>query len=187
MPHSFTNLLYHIVFSTKYRETITNGIKERLHRYINGIVSDKRGQPLAIGGVADHVHLFVCCPQTVAVPDLVKSVKGGSSWWVNQQLISQSHFGWQKGYSAFSVSQSLSQRLVTYIEKQEAHHREQTFEDELVLLLTKNNIEFDRDQMFEIRDSRKSHEPERDSTTIPRPAGRTMLDHHFNGGNENEV
>jgi hypothetical protein len=53
------------------------------------------------------------------------------------------HFAWQAGYRAFSVSESQIAKVVDYIAKQEEHHRKTTFQDELILLLKKHNIEFD--------------------------------------------
>jgi putative transposase len=61
----------------------------------------------------------------------------------------QSKFGWQKGYSAFSVSQSNVDRVIHYIDTQEEHHRNVTFHDEYVRFLKENGIAYDDRYLFE--------------------------------------
>ena len=54
MPSTYTNLLYHIIFSTKDRRPlITPKLRIELHPYIGGIILDAGGVPLEIGGVAE--------------------------------------------------------------------------------------------------------------------------------------
>jgi putative transposase len=80
MANTYTNLLYHIVFSTKSREPlIRNDIKGELYKYIGGLVRDKKGTLLEIGGMADHVHLVVKLRPDSSVSDVVKYVKANSS------------------------------------------------------------------------------------------------------------
>jgi hypothetical protein len=52
-------------------------------------------------------------------------------------------FNWQTGYGAFSVSESQASRVLNYIRDQKLHHQEQSFEDELVILLTKHSVYYD--------------------------------------------
>jgi REP-associated tyrosine transposase len=47
------------------------------------------------------------------------------------------------GYGAFSVSQSNVAAVVSYIEKQEEHHRTVTFEEEFRLFLKRYRVAFD--------------------------------------------
>jgi len=59
MPSTHTSLHYHLVFSTKNRETWFSGeFLPRLHAYLGGIIRNMDGHPHAVGGVADHVHTF---------------------------------------------------------------------------------------------------------------------------------
>jgi mono/diheme cytochrome c family protein len=62
---------------------------------------------------------------------------------LNAQNTTTRHFSWQAGYGAFSVSESQIDTVVHYIETQEQHHQKMTFQDELVSLLKKHNVEFD--------------------------------------------
>lgn len=60
MPGTYSQILLHIVFSTKKRQPwITTDIAERLHPYIGGVVRSGKGVLLAIGGMEDHVHLYL--------------------------------------------------------------------------------------------------------------------------------
>ena len=60
VAQSFTNLLYHVLFSTKARgPLVTAEIESRLHEYLGGLVKARGGIPLAIHGMPDHVHLLV--------------------------------------------------------------------------------------------------------------------------------
>ena len=59
MASTFTNLLYHIVYSTKYRRNqIDESLREELYRYLGGIIREHGGVQLEIGGMPDHVHIL---------------------------------------------------------------------------------------------------------------------------------
>jgi REP element-mobilizing transposase RayT len=59
MAQSFTNLLYHIIFSTKERQPLIKlEYQPRLYDYIGGIIRGVGGISLGIDGVEDHVHVF---------------------------------------------------------------------------------------------------------------------------------
>jgi REP element-mobilizing transposase RayT len=86
MSSTLSNLTYHIVFSTKYREPlITPKLRETLYPYIGGVVRNKGGALLRIGGVADHLHLVVRLQPDIALSDMVRMVKANASKWVNEQ------------------------------------------------------------------------------------------------------
>ena len=144
MPSTFTNLLYHIVFSTKHREPlITDELQEELYRYIGGIIRAEGGVLLEIGGVADHVHLLSKIKPVVTVSEMLNRIKANSSKWVNENNKSKQRFSWQEGYAAFSVSESQVPLVKEYIQHQEDHHRKQTFQEELVAILEKHGVEYD--------------------------------------------
>lgn len=144
MPSTYTNLLYHIIFSTKDRRPfIGSEFREDLHPYIGGIIRDFRGEPIEIGGVADHVHILAKLPATLAVADALRLIKSNSSKWAGEHPELVRTFAWQTGYAAFTVSKSQANAVREYIQNQEPHHRRQTFKQELVSLLKKNAIEYD--------------------------------------------
>jgi REP element-mobilizing transposase RayT len=142
MPHTFTNLLTHIVFSTKERVPVINAeLRPQLHAYMGGIVRELQGTALIINGMADHVHLLVGLPPALSLSDALRVLKANSSRWLHETR--RAPFNWQAGYGAFSVSQSNVLAVTEYIAHQEEHHRKMTFQEEFIALLRKHNIEFD--------------------------------------------
>ncbi|PHS03296.1 MAG: transposase [Blastopirellula sp.] len=144
MATTYTNLLYHIVFSTKHREPlITKGLQAELYKYIGGIVRDEGGSLKKNGGMPDHVHLVVRFKANDSISHLMQRIKGNSSKWVNDHVDQKTKFAWQKGYAAFSVSESQLPVVLKYVQGQGEHHQERSFKDEFLALLRKHKIEFD--------------------------------------------
>ncbi len=103
---------------------------------------------LALGGIADHIHILLSLPSTLALAKALQLLKGGSSKWVHETF-PDCPFEWQEGYGAFSVGVSQIPRTIAYIKNQETHHRAQTFEAEFVGFLKKHAIEFDERHIWE--------------------------------------
>ncbi len=144
MAHSYTNLLYHIVFATKDRRPLIEpAIATRLHAYLGGGIRGEGGTALIINGTPDHVHILARLRQDKALSDVVRSIKANTSKWVHQALSSLQSFAWQTGYGAFTVSESQGEKVRRYILDQEAHHRKTTFEEEFVALLRAHGVSFD--------------------------------------------
>ncbi|MDT4897183.1 MAG: REP-associated tyrosine transposase [Acidobacteriota bacterium] len=150
MAHTFTNLLAHIIFSTKDRAPfIDMELKPELHAYLGGMVREIKGKAYSINGTADHVHLLISLPPTLALSDAMKVVKANSSRWVSDKWGERKNFGWQIGYGAFSVSKSNVPGVAKYIENQEEHHRKITFKEEFLEFLRKHGIEYDERYIWE--------------------------------------
>lgn len=150
MPSSLTNLLFHVVFSTKRRQPeIDPGFREDLYAYLGGIIRSEKGKLIEIGGTSDHVHILARFSPAVSVSDMLKIIKGSSSRWVNKSGKRPSGFAWQKGYGAFSVSESGCQAVVNYIRNQEEHHRKIRFQDEFKLLLDKHQVEYNEEYLWD--------------------------------------
>jgi len=144
MPSTYTNLLYHIVFSTKQRiPLITKELQEDLYRYVGGIIRGEGGVSIKIGGTADHIHILTKFKPAVSVSDMLAKIKANSSKWMNDEKMKLRKFGWQEGYAAFSVSESQMPAVVEYVRNQESHHRKQTFQEEFLALLDRHGIEYD--------------------------------------------
>jgi len=127
---TFTSLSYHVVFSTKYRkERIEDSFKDDMYSYIGGIIRGENGHLREIGGTSDHVHILAGFSPTIAVSEMVKRIKANSSKWLNEKRRPTKKFSWQAGYGAFTVSQSQIQVVRHYIETQESHQRQKTFND----------------------------------------------------------
>jgi hypothetical protein len=87
--------------------------------------------------------MLVSLPSTISTAEAVQLIKGNSSKWVNDTFRPANKFGWQEGYGAFSVSVSMVDKTIRYIENQEEHHRRKTFKEEYVEFLKKHGIEYD--------------------------------------------
>ena len=143
MAGTYTNLLYHLVFSTKNRQPwIAPEIEEELYRYVGGIVRGEGGTLLEVNGMPDHVHLLVKLKPARAVSEILQHIKGNSSKWLNETKMRVRKFGWQDGYAAFTVSES-QVAVRRYIQNQKSHHRRTSYEDELLALLNKHGVEYD--------------------------------------------
>ena len=149
MPRSYTNLIYHIVFSTKNRAPLITPEREaRLYEYIGGIIRGLSGILLCINGVEDHVHLLIKLRPDKSVSDILRDLKSNSSGWMHDVFPDAADFSWQNGYGAFSVSESQIAKVANYISKQKEHHRMESFEDEFMSMLRKNGIEFERKYLW---------------------------------------
>ena len=110
MASTLTNLLYHAVFSTKERQnSIGAEFEGDFYSYMGGIIRGEKGTLLTIGGTADHAHLLAKFRPSISVSKMVQHIKGSSSKWVNDDSRTPQRFAWQRGYGAFSVSQSAVQ------------------------------------------------------------------------------
>ena len=149
MASTLTNLLYHIVFSTKDREPLIRpAFRDNLEKYIAGIIRNEGGILLGIGGMPDHTHLITKFKPDRSISDMVRLIKANSSKWVNENHGDPGRFAWQSGYGAFSVSQSQLKALKAYVSNQESHHRTRSFQDEFRDFLTKHEIPFDEQYVW---------------------------------------
>lgn len=150
MAHTYTELLVHVVFSTKDRlQTIGPEFKDRLFAFMGGILKEAGARPILINGPRDHVHLLFAMPGKVGLADLMREVKAVSSLWVHKNIPAERLFAWQTGYAAFSVSHSNCDIVRNYIANQEEHHRKVGFKDEFLQLLKKHEIDFDERYLWD--------------------------------------
>ncbi len=150
MASTFTNLLYQIVYSTKYRQpTIAVEWQPDLYDYIGGLIRERDGINLQIGGMPDHIHVFAKLSPKLAIMDVLRDIKALSCKWVNDRGLLTERFEWQVGYGAFSVSHSNVDTLRNYIQNQAKHHERKSFKAEFLQLLKRHGIDFDLTYVFE--------------------------------------
>ena len=150
MAHTFTNLLTHIIFSTKDRiPCIDAEVKPELLAYMGGIVRELEGKAYSINGTTDHVHLLVSLPPTLALSDALRTIETNSSRWAHEKWARRRVFGWQTGYGAFSVSKSNVPDVMKYIADQEEHHKKVSFQEEFIAFLKKHEIDYDERYIWE--------------------------------------
>jgi len=141
LGHAYSSNLIHLVFSTKGRlPLITSDIEQPLRNNVVGIGHNKKIPVIAIGGVADHVHLLFSLPAAITLSDATRTFKANSSRFMRGH---NRKFAWQEGYGAFGVSHSNKDDVLKYIETQAEHHKKISFEDEFIALLRKHGVEFD--------------------------------------------
>jgi REP element-mobilizing transposase RayT len=144
MSDSYTNLLYHVIFSTKDRRPlITPKYEVRLYDYIGGIIRNCGGISLELNGAEDHIHLLTKLRPDRALSDVLRDLKANATGWLHDVFPSLKNFSWQRGYGAFTVSQSNVADVRQYIAGQKEHHRKLSFRDEFIRFLRANGIEYD--------------------------------------------
>jgi REP element-mobilizing transposase RayT len=145
MPQSLSRIWLHVVFSTSGRRAYLQNqeLRQELFRML-GYHANEINCPVArVGGWHDHVHVLCGLARTITVADLVEVLKRETSKWAKRRAPDLSTFHWQNGYGAFSVSQSLVDRAVDYIERQPEKHRKVTFQDEFRAVCRKHGIDID--------------------------------------------
>jgi len=150
MPGTYSQLLHHVVFSTKGRTPwITGEISERLYPYIGGIVRAEKGVLYDIGGVEDHIHMYLRWRPDANISDLMRTVKARSSKWIHDSYPNLAASAWQEGYSVFSVSKSQEGAVKAYVAGQAEHHKKEDFKSELFRILRAHGVEFDEKYVFD--------------------------------------
>jgi putative transposase len=150
MAGTYSQLLLHIIFSTKARHPwISADVADRLYPYIGGVVRAEKGVLYEVGGIADHIHLYLRWRADDSISNLMRTVKARSSKWIHETFDRLGDFAWQEGYSAFTVSKSREEAVKQYIQNQQEHHRKEDFKSELLSLLRAHGIEFDEKYVFD--------------------------------------
>ena len=151
MPQSHAQIYLHVVFSMKLRRPFLQNreLRLRMHSYMGGIINGSGCSSIRVGGVEDHVHCLTRFSRTISVADFIRDLKKDSSKWVKDSEPRSQGFQWLTGYGAFSLSPSHVDGLVAYIENQEEHHRQETFQDELRRLMLKYGIEWDEQYVWD--------------------------------------
>ena len=142
MPQSLSNILLHVVFSTKNRRALIGpDVEDELWRYLASACTAHGCQAHRVGGTVDHVHILCGLARTVTASSLLAEVKASSSKWMKTKGVGE--FGWQNGYGAFSIGQSQFEDVAAYIARQKERHRCLTFQEEYREFLRKYRVEYD--------------------------------------------
>ena len=150
MANTYSQSYFHLVFSPKNRDALISKVwATELEKYITGIVQNNNHKLLAIGSMPDHIHIFIGYNLNQLIPDLVESIKTSSNAWIKHNKLSKYKFEWQKGYGAFTHSNSQIDAVVKYVLNQEAHHKKKTFREEYLEILHKNDIEYNDNYLFD--------------------------------------
>ena len=124
--------LYHIVFATSGRYPALHDVNRAdLHQVITGIVTEKQCGMISINSTTDHLHMLINLSPNISLSDFMAAVKAKSSAWLRQDSRTTMFNGWCKGYFACTVSPSMMQKKIHYIENQTEHHRIVVFDSEI--------------------------------------------------------
>jgi len=149
MANTYTQIYLHVVFAVEGRQSLIQPEhNDELQKYITGIVSGQKQKLIAINNMPDHLHMLAGFKPDMALSDLVRDVKAGSSKFINEQHWVVGRFSWQEGFGAFSYSRSQLGTVIRYIENQQKHHAKKSFREEYVGFLEKFGVEYDPRYIF---------------------------------------
>ena len=144
MPQSLSQVIVHLVFSTKDRHRyLDDSIRERTHAFLATLCRARDCEAYRVGGTDDHIHVICRLSRSMTIAKLIEDMKRESSKWIKTLGTDYADFRWQRGYGAFSLSRSHLDRGITYVSNQVEHHRERTFQDEFRELLRRYGVDFD--------------------------------------------
>jgi len=131
MKIEYHNLYTHFVFSTLGRQPlIPEKNRDRIEKYITGIVNNNASKLYAIYANPDHLHFIASRSPSISEEQLATIVADSSERFINENNLATGHFAWQSTASAFSVSKADVDKLCKYILNQGNHHKKVTFADE---------------------------------------------------------
>ena len=131
MSHSLSKIWIHAIWSTKNRlPFIEKNHEQLIYQYIQNEFQEL-GCPLKIiNGMPDHIHCLFLLNTQKSIADIIKQIKGSTSHHINQNNLCTYRFAWQTGYAAYSISESIVEKVFSYIENQKEHHKSKTFTEE---------------------------------------------------------
>ena len=153
MGDTYVQAYFHIVFAVRNRQAlIQKSWKDRIEKYITGIVQTNGHKLISIGSMPDHIHIFIGYDLKQTIPDLVEDIKTSSNHWITKERLSYYKFSWQKGYGAFTHSHSQIDSVAKYILNQETHHYKKTFREEYIDMLEKFDVAYQNKYLFDFFD-----------------------------------
>jgi putative transposase len=153
MADVFSQIYIHLVFTPKHRQALIHpSWEDRLYKYITGIVQTRGHKMLAIGGMPDHIHIFIGQKPAETISDLVLEIKKQTNDFIKTEKLSPHKFDWQNGFGAFSHSRSQVDIVCKYVLNQKEHHRQKTFKEEFLKFCDDAGIEIGKKQFFEWHD-----------------------------------
>ena len=149
MAQSLCKIYLHLIFHIKTTSPeINDEHLERVHSYIGQLVNTTGCQVVRVGGTSNHVHVICTLSREVTIAHLVEELKRNSSRWIKTIDDNYKHFAWQNGYAVFSVSQSVIDKTIAYVENQKTHHTKVSFREEYLQWLKLYGIEFNEQYIF---------------------------------------
>ena len=143
---SYVRIWVHLVFSTKNRQPLLNNkIRYEVQNHIIQNCAEKKIFLRAINGYTEHLHCLISLGRDQCISKVAQLIKGESSIWINSNNLISDNFKWQDDYFAVSVSESLVNMVIEYINNQETHHARISFNEESDQLVKKYGWKIMRD------------------------------------------
>jgi putative transposase len=144
VSQSLSNIIVHLVFSTKGRHPLLRD-EERgeLHAYVTGVLKNHESPLIEINSVRDHIHILFAQSKNHAPAKVIEQIKTASSVWIKSKHPWYSDFAWQSGYGEFSVSPMHVEAVREYIRNQATHHAKEDFQAEYRRFCEKNDKPLD--------------------------------------------
>ena len=131
MKIEYHNLYTHFILITQDRlPRISESIRERVEKYITGIVNNNDSKLYSIYANPEHVHVLASRSPRLSEEFLVTAIAESSARFINTNKWIPGEFIWQQSATAFSVSKSDVNRVCKYILNQPEHHKKMTFAEE---------------------------------------------------------
>jgi len=131
MKIEYNNLYIHFVFTTFNRlPLIPEKHRQRIEKYITGIVNNTGCHLYAIYANPEHVHFLVSIKPDIDIESLATIIANSSERFINENRLCVGLFQWQESCSAFSVSKRGVDKVCKYILKQQEHHKKMSYSQE---------------------------------------------------------
>jgi putative transposase len=139
--HPTVYLFVHVLWSVYQREALlSKPVRKVLFAHIQKDGEERGLRVVAVNGVEDHIHCLVQLMPSQNLVQVVKSIKSGSSRWLNENKFLATAFEWEEGYAAYSVSPSGLKQVIDFIGRQEEYHKSKTLESELEVFKAPLNL-----------------------------------------------
>lgn len=136
MKVEFNNLYSHFIFTTLHSEAmIQEKHRERIEKYITGIIHNNGCQLYAVYANPEHVHFLVSRSPTIDEESLANIIAHSSEKFINENKLCKFHFQWQMSCSTFSISKKDIDKVCKYILNQPEHHKKHSFADEYEIFI----------------------------------------------------
>jgi putative transposase len=138
---SYVKIWVHAVWATKrHNDFLNKSVREKIFLHMKENSRIKGIEINFINGVTDHVHCLIRLKGDQTICNVIQSIKGESSHWINQNKMTGKKFEWAHEYFAASISESAIGRVREYIRNQERHHAKRTFAEEYEDFLERHGL-----------------------------------------------
>jgi len=125
------NLYTHFIFMTFHKlPLIPEKNRQRIEKYITGVVNHLNCKMYAIYANPEHLHYLVMRTPDMDEEKLAGIIETSTNQFINEYKLSLGRFQWENSCSAFSVSKKDVNKVSEFILSQKEHHKIQKFAEE---------------------------------------------------------